>query len=428
MRVGAGLDNGKRMRRGSTEPYHYLFREAAPTETHPLKAAMNGLGHPVGKVLWTTSDESVSDNILRQSGTEIVDLQSRPTMHANVITPSNQSAVDLCDPERPRIFHVYWSGAFTDKPYLMLASYLYTQSLDLHIPVNSQRPADRTSPCRPQFWVWINPGVYASVPNPNAKRQMFDTLAVNPWSAPFLHPRFHDVIKFKLWNTTEMFDFHPELAGWRQHNILGKQQVEPDEALKLEEASDLVSKYKEDEDKEGADGVPRVDKEYQAAMAAMAELNKSDPAQVIMSDIARFVVTHRYGGLYLDVDNVFLRDFEELWNWRGAFAMRWSHHLVSNTAILRMHQNSALGSFLMRTAMRSKYLEPFHPQSITDYLDEAGMAALLFRLPDALFDPDFLNMEKQHRDRPPYPATSEDSKYELHHVVTTLNINLCACQ
>ena len=47
-------------------------------------------------------------------------------------------------------------------------------------------------------------------------RDMFEQLKSNPWASPFLHPRFKDVIQFKLWNTTEQLDGVPELKDeWR---------------------------------------------------------------------------------------------------------------------------------------------------------------------------------------------------------------------
>jgi len=34
-----------------------------------------------------------------------------------------------CDEDHPRVFHMFWTGPFTDKPYLALLSFLYTQNL-----------------------------------------------------------------------------------------------------------------------------------------------------------------------------------------------------------------------------------------------------------------------------------------------------------
>jgi DDB1- and CUL4-associated factor 13 len=49
-----------------------------------------------------------------------------------------------------------------------------------------------------------------------ASQRAYSLIFQNPWSAPFTHKRFSDVIKFKLWNTTERFDNIEELREkWR---------------------------------------------------------------------------------------------------------------------------------------------------------------------------------------------------------------------
>lgn len=84
-----------------------------------------------------------------------------------------------------------------------------------------------------------------------------------------------------------------------------------------------------------------------------------DRLSTTLSDMARFVLTHRYGGMYIDTDTLLLRDWEELWNWRGAFAYRWSRLPEYNTAIMRMHRYSALGSFIFKAALANGL--DFHP-------------------------------------------------------------------
>jgi DDB1- and CUL4-associated factor 13 len=397
MKVGGGLDNGKRVRRGKIDPWKYIFKEDPSTAVMPKHVGKDA------HVTWT-DDSSYTGSGIRHSPQEKIDYTSRTVTQVHMLTPSDKEAVDMCDPERPRIFHMYWAGPFTDKPYLILTSYLYTQPLDLHIPPSGSRPTNKTSPCRPQFWVWINPGIQGSVPNPNAVRDMFDTLAANPWSSPFLHKRFHDVVKFKMWNTTERLDAHSELDGWRKHEVLGQLAIDAETAKQLTGKHNLLDKITDNPDGDHGD----MDA---AARAAMVQLKAADSAQVVMSDLARFLVTHAYGGIYLDVDHVLLRDWEELWNWRGAFAMRWSLHPWYNTAVLKMHPNSAVGSFLLKTAIANDDRQPFHPEAITHYMFDAKMEPLIFRIPDALFDPNFLNMEREQRDRPPFPAYSWDSKW-----------------
>jgi WD repeat and SOF domain-containing protein 1 len=364
------------MRRGSIDPWKYIYTETGT----PVSASKTS-------PYWS-EDPSPPSHPLRKTGIETLPgVENLPRMRA---------AAGPCDPERPRIFHMYWAGPFTDKPYFTLLSYLFTQPLRLN--ETAPLPADACAP--PQFWIWINPGVHASVPNPTARDDMIATLGKNPWSAPFLHDRFHDVIKFRLWNTTERLDQLDELAGWRESPQLGKLHVDAAAVALLQQATETDSA-----------GAPVTRVAANAAEEdALGQLKAADGAQVIMSDVARFLVTHAFGGAYVDVDNVLLRDWEELWGWRGAWATRWSYHPWYNTAILRMHKGSPLGSFLLKTIMRvTADDQPWHPVAITHYLEDARLDPLLVRIPDAVFDPTFLTFEGLQRARPPFPAWSWNS-------------------
>lgn len=317
---------------------------------------------------------------------------------------------NVCDDENPRIYHMFWTGPFTDKPYLALLSFLFTQNLGLHMDEGTHDP----SICRPKFWLWINPGPAASVPNPSAVRDMYDSLKSNPWASPFLHPRFKDVIQFKLWNTTEQLDGIPELKDeWRAlrdrlFNSGGQVEKIPqkEEEEKTEEEVESVDSVITNED-----GVvvpapsptkpAKSDEEDQVHRVGSKSPNTYDRLSVILSDMVRFILCHRFGGIYLDADTILLRDWEELWGWRGAFAYRWSRLEKYNTAVLRMNKNSALGTFLFRTALKNGL--DFHPMSISRYTKDAYIEGLLLRLPDALFDSAWLNTENYQRDRPPQP-------------------------
>ena len=312
---------------------------------------------------------------------------------------------NVCDEENPRIYHMFWTGPFTDKPYLALLSFLFTQNLGLHLEDHQQNP----HVCRPKFWLWINPGPAASVPNPSAVRDMYDQLKSSPWASPFLHPKFKDVIHFKLWNTTEQLDGIPELKGeWRAlrdslFNSGG--HVEKVQVEKEEEEAETAEVEVTDED---GVAVPapspsqrQKDGDNKANRVGSKSPSEYDRLSVILSDMARFVLCHRFGGIYLDADTILLRDWEELWGWRGAFAYRWSRLEKYNTAVLRMHKNSALGTFLFRTALKNGL--DFHPMSISKYTKDAYLEGLLLRLPDALFDSAWLNTESYQRDRPPQP-------------------------
>ena len=113
------------------------------------------------------------------------------------------------------------------------------------------------------------------------------------------------------------------------------------------------------------------------------------------------MVCHRFGGVYLDADSVLLRDWEELWGWKGAFAYQWSRFPRYNTAVTKLGRQTQLGSFILRTALRNGL--DFHPITVTKYMKEANLEPLYMRLPDALFDSAWLNTDSFQRDRPPQP-------------------------
>lgn len=343
------------------------------------------------------SEDAPNSGLMRKHGVEW-----EPALHLSEPVEYRRSELfdgpsGPCDPDHPRVYHMFWTGPFTDKPYLALLSYLFTQNLGLHEPSGHQQ----TKVCRPQFWLWINPGPAAAVPNPNARREMFEMLKKNPWASPFLHPRFKDVIQFKMWNTTEQLDGIPELKEeWRAlqetlfnsggHIIQVPQKKETTEAGESNESggnstATLTSSGNDD----------------MINRLGSTSASAYDRLSVILSDMARFVLCHRFGGIYLDADTLLLRDWEELWGWKGAFAYRWSRLETYNTAVLHLNKNSALGTFLFKTALRN--LLDFHPMTVSKYSKDAFMENLLLRLPDALFDSAWLNTEYFQRDRPPQP-------------------------
>ena len=299
---------------------------------------------------------------------------------------------------------MFWAGPFTDKPYMAVISFLFTQNLGLDLPLDEQDDIVRNT-CRPQFWVWINPGPAAAVPNPSAKREMYEALAMNPWSAPFLHERFRNVVKFKMWNTTEQLDGVAELEPhWRDMPIFnsGGNTYRPAPTLARTDEP-KIGEFEEAQ----AEAEPEAPRKKATIFEKVGSTSESDydRLSVILSDMARFVLTHRFGGIYLDADTIFLRDWEELWNYRGQFAYRWSWHQKYNTAVLKLHKGSALSTFLFKTALENGL--DFHPMTVSRYLKDAGLERLLFRIPDAVFDPAWLNMERYQRERPPFPYFQE---------------------
>lgn len=435
LRIGGHLDNGRRYRRQNMTNYQYIFEEDYSTMKPPQTLNPSELS----KLMLGKSYDDASELEVEAGGVAVDSRRERSLSRTPLTLPAplqpglGYQSNSACDPRYPRIFHMFWAGPFTDKPYMAVMSFLYTQNLGLDLPAEKRN--DQTEVCRPQFWVWINPGPAAAIPNASARREMYEALAVNPWSAPFLHARFKDVVKFKMWNTTEQLDGIHELKDhWRQMPIFksGGQKFDTPGPQTTEEPSfvdrdidesgdvtrtltdaDGVVVVETDSANERADGdkppasataPPTVVKKGKGGLfekVGSTSENDYDRLSVVLSDMARFILTHRFGGIYLDADTLFLRDWEELWNWKGQFAYRWSFHQKYNTAVLKLHKNSALSTFLFKAALENGM--DFHPMTVSRYLKDADLDPLLFRIPDALFDPAWLNMEDYQRDRPPFP-------------------------
>ena len=413
LRIGGGLDNGARLRRGNVDDWRYIYLEDGQVNKPMEPVASPGGFDPIIR-----PSVSIDPNVglVKKPRTEWeLPLRLPPPLehHPYHTLPST------CDLENPRLFHMFWTGPFTDKPYLALLSFLFTQNIRLHL----REDEPDAHACRPQFWLWINPGPAAAIPNPNALHDMFEQLKSNPWASPFLHPRFKDVIKFKMWNTTEQLDGVPEIKDeWRVlkdtlfnsggHII----SVHHDDSTSSKPVTASVNPggangkgangkgvIGKGANGKGANGKGNDDEMVNRLGSKSAD--SYDRLSVILSDMARFVLCHRFGGVYLDADTIFLRDWEELWGWKGAFAYRWSRLEKYNTAVLRMNKGSALGSFLFRTALKNGL--DFHPMTVSKYTKDAYLEGLLLRLPDALFDSAWLNTEYYQRDRPPQPYFTE---------------------
>ncbi|KAJ7357259.1 glycosyltransferase family 32 protein [Mycena albidolilacea] len=391
LRLGGGLDNGKRLRRGKMDDWKYIYLEQLDAGNETASSDAND--ETPGLITGIARDATDPDNgLTKKRG---VDWEVPPmALPQPVQYRPYQSLSSPCDPETPRIFHMFWTGPFTDKPYLALLSFLFTQNTGLHL---HDYPTDNAA-CRPKFWLWINPGPAAAVPNPSAMRDMFAQLKSTPWASPFLHPRFKDVIQFKLWNTTEQLDGVPELRDeWRTRESLfnsGGHVI----SVPPKKADDAISVSAGGEN---ATETSKADEDDMLNRTGSKSSTSYDRLSVILSDMARFILCHRFGGIYLDADTLLLRDWEELWGWKGAFAYRWSRLEKYNTAVLHLNKGSALGTFLFRTALKNDL--DFHPMTVSRYLKEAHLEGLLLRLPDALFDSAWLNTEYFQLSRPPQP-------------------------
>lgn len=204
LRVNGGLQSSL-VRRGKLTAWKATYFTDGPTVAQPIREDEDA------HTIFGSSPSHFAEHLAERHGRT---LQTRPS-RSLVPTqphPSHPSADPACDPRHPHLFHIFWAGPFTDKPYMAALSFLFTQNLRLDERIGSKQPSDI---CRPQLWIWINPGPASSLPNPDAEQELRHEMSQNPWSAPLLHPRFTESLKFQLWNTTAQLDGVDELHGWR---------------------------------------------------------------------------------------------------------------------------------------------------------------------------------------------------------------------
>ncbi|KAJ7868315.1 hypothetical protein B0H13DRAFT_2064493 [Mycena leptocephala] len=377
LRVGAGLDNGQRTRRGSIDDWKYIYIEEANSTTsntadqQPEDPVLPPIYRPAAAAAKPKEDSDDPDvGLSRKRGAKWEPVVSLPP------TLTHRPAASLpepCDSDNPRVFHMFWTGPFTDKPYLALLSFLFTQNTGLHEPHDAPAP----SVCRPQFWMWINPGPAAAIPNPNAMHDMFAQLKDSPWASPFLHPRFKDVIHFRLWNTTEQLDGVAEIRDeWRELQqklfnsggyVISVPEEEEEEETEAEEGEEntTVGTRPKKKGKGAADDMlhrtgSKSDEEYDALCHPLGH------GALCTVPSFRWCISRRGYNSAARLGRAL--------GWKGAFAYRWSRLEKYNTAM-----------------------------TVSRYTKDAYLEGLLLRLPDALFDGAWLNTEEYQRERPPQP-------------------------
>ena len=75
----------------------------------------------------------------------------------------------------------------------------------------------------------------------------------------------------------------------------------------------------------------------EAICSQKSHLSISQFYMVSVSDLIRFAVLHRYGGIWTDGDTIYLKDMRFLWHFN--FSYRWSGTQLYNTAIIGLNKN-----------------------------------------------------------------------------------------
>lgn len=107
-----------------------------------------------------------------------------------------------------------------------------------------------------------------------------------------------------------------------------------------------------------------------------------------ISDVLRFVLLFKYGGVWVDIDTVFLKDFTSLMDFD--FMYRWSRDTHANTAVMRICDRGTLATILRKGTQNSNFESgtAYHPNSATQYC--AGIKSCrdkMLIMPAEVFDP-----------------------------------------
>ncbi|RHZ82791.1 hypothetical protein Glove_103g229 [Diversispora epigaea] len=119
-------------------------------------------------------------------------------------------------------------------------------------------------------------------------------------------------------------------------------------------------------------------------------------SSVAFSDMVRFILLYKYGGIYIDADVLLIRDMRPLYYSNFEFSYHWSSKREYNTAVLRLWKNGTTARMILQGAVKNKM--NFHPYRIRKYLsqndsyEEANKH--LYMLPVGLFDPLWLKNDK----------------------------------
>ena len=112
------------------------------------------------------------------------------------------------------------------------------------------------------------------------------------------------------------------------------------------------------------------------------------------SDIFRFVVLHNYGGIYFDLDILFLRDFNEIKI--NKWVSQWGTEWCGNACVMKLPKNHDLIETIY-----NKYQKPFYPTTtfiLDNILDITILPSTFFdplwRGPDAIPDDSRINFKE----------------------------------
>jgi hypothetical protein len=275
-----------------------------------------------------------------------------PASRTSVEYPAVESAKKPSDksigecPGPVQLYHTYWTGPSTWRVELFIKSYLYTQNLACS-----------------RLYLWLDS---------DTNRKAVANMMKDPGFVRFLPLVERGDITLKAWKFPSRIP-------------LPKGSIKEDPLYAHYTSGKLAIDDSKEETYIG-DGV--VVQRDGSEWLVLTERQMTF-LPVAVSDAVRFVVLHLYGGLYLDMDVVLLRDMRPLLLTPDHnFAERWavhSHPGDFNTAVMSMNANSSLSSYLVRGGVRMGL--NFHPRIIGRMAWKDGRVEELAMFETGLFDP-----------------------------------------
>jgi hypothetical protein len=248
-----------------------------------------------------------------------------------------------------QLYHTYWTGPSTWRVELFIKSYLYTQNLACS-----------------RLYIWLD-----SDTNPNAVKDMM----MDSGFERFLPLAERGDITLMAWKFPSRIP-------------LPKGTIEKDPLYSgyLSEEGKIVNTKNSKGEIVIGDGLV-VDVDGSEWLVLTERQMTFLP--VAISDALRFVVLHLYGGVYLDMDILLLRDMRPLLLTPDHnFAERWAVHTHPgdfNTAVMSLNANSSLSSYLLRGGVRMGL--NFHPRIIGRMAWKDGRVEEFVMFETGLFDP-----------------------------------------
>jgi hypothetical protein len=264
-------------------------------------------------------------------------------------------------------YHIWWSGPPTWRVELFIKAYLFTQNL----------------PCS-RLWVWINGEHQHNVTGKWLLDPRFKRFLPLIESGDIILKEFRLPPKVPL-PPENGFD---ELDKGRYYINPGR----PNSRGEMLVADSVIR------DASGQEGLQFYDNASQVPYYDKA-----------LSDVARFIIIHLHGGIYIDAGKILLRDIRPLLLTNIAFIEKPDPNEPYGNALIAINGNSSISTYILRGGTRMGLF--FHAavlqrMFVQENRDGNNYDTELVRLEDAIFDPIWAESHGQREGRCTVPCLS----------------------